>query len=70
MQDLSEILSTKSYQIYALTEYGNILFTYSPTFPSLSEQSLRILPLSTLFTGLKKYCFQQISLGDYTVYTI
>jgi hypothetical protein len=70
MQDLSFIISSKSFQIYALTEYGNILFAYSPTFPSLSEQSLRILPISISFTNLKKHCFQQITLGNYTVTNI
>ena len=67
MQDLRNILEQKQFQIYAVTEYCNILFAYSPILPVLSEQTLRILPISISFTGLKKYCFQQIAISDLCV---
>jgi hypothetical protein len=67
MQDMREVLVEKLFQVYVLSEYGNILFAYSPKLPVLTEQSLRILPISISFTGLKKYCFQHIVIGELTV---
>ena len=67
MQDFLTILEQKEFQIYAVTEYCNILFAYSPKLSVLSEQNLRILPISISFTGLKKYCFQKIIIDDLCV---
>jgi hypothetical protein len=67
MLSFDAILEQKLFQIYALTEYCNILFAYSPVLPVLSEQNLRVLPTSIKFTGLKKYCFQKLVIGDLSV---
>ena len=67
MQDFQKVLKEKQFQIYSLTEYCNILFAYSPILGVLSEQTLRILPTSIRFTGLKKYCFQTLTIGNLTV---
>lgn len=67
MQELRTVIEEKTFQIYAVTEYCNILFAYSPILPVLSEQNLRILPVSMSFTGLKKYCFQKVVVGDLCV---
>ena len=67
MQGLKRVIESKEFQIYALTEYCNILFAYSPILSVLSEQNLRILPVSASFTGLKKYCFQKLIIGDLCV---
>ena len=67
IQEMRQAIQEKEFQIYALSEYGNLLFAYSPKLPVLSEQCLRILPLSIQYTNIKKYCFQRLNLGDLTV---
>lgn len=67
MQVIREIIKEKEFQIYALTEYGNVLFAYSPKFPVLNEQTLKILPISISFTGLKKFCFQKLIINNFCV---
>jgi len=64
MQGLRSVIESGEFQIYVVSMYGNILFAYSPVLPLLPEQSLRILPLSTTFSNLKKFCFQTISIQD------
>lgn len=67
MQVIREIIKAKEFQIYALTQYGNLLFAYSPKIPVLSEQTLKILPISVSFNQLKKFCFQKLIINELCV---
>ncbi len=67
IRGMRHTLQEKEFQIYALSQYGNLLFAYSPKLPVLSEQCLRILPISIQYTNIKKYCLQRLNLGDLTV---
>ena len=64
MQGLRSVIESGEFQIYVVSMYGNVLFAYSPLLSLLPEQSLRILPLSTSFTNIKKYCFQTLCIQD------